>query len=414
MHSIYGCLDFIVVGSLPEIDSLLEHIREEGVCEWDIEAWYQKNHKKINSIINTACKARLHRIFNENSERFENSIFNWRLDSAEVSKYIKDTPIDYRLEVGKERDGLRILKEKKSSTMKITLLLQGMPDLKARLISFLVKFLLGKEAGRNVFLMPAERNGLHLFFRELSSRRNALLHHVGSDEIDIVKLISDVLNSKYSQPIADYIDWLNAIRNIRTSKSANFHQHAEQLKNKIIAGKYEVDSEGNITFLPKKKRNGPQPQKMSLHLTSSTVKSIFGLWAFLEYEAKPGDILMIDEPEINLHPSAQRQMARFLASVANSGIKVILSTHSDYFVREINSLIMLNRDFEQKSSLMKKYGYSELEIISPSDVSAYLFERDAVTKMDVGIEEGIDAKTFDDVINSLNETNDEIYYAILG
>ena len=31
---------------------------------------------------------------------------------------------------------------------------------------------------RNTFLMPAERAGLHLFYRELSTRRTALLHHV--------------------------------------------------------------------------------------------------------------------------------------------------------------------------------------------------------------------------------------------
>ena len=34
---------------------------------------------------------------------------------------------------------------------------------------------------RTNFLMPAERNGLHLFYRELSTRRTALLHHASRE-----------------------------------------------------------------------------------------------------------------------------------------------------------------------------------------------------------------------------------------
>ena len=57
-----------------------------------------------------------------------------------------------------------------------------------------------------VFLMPAERNGLHLFFRELSTRRTALLHHASREKIDISELLRDVIHSRYALPIADYIN----------------------------------------------------------------------------------------------------------------------------------------------------------------------------------------------------------------
>lgn len=46
--------------------------------------------------------------------------------------------------------------------------------------------------------------------------------------------------------------------------------------------------------------------------------------------AKVGDILMIENPEVHLHPGGQALMGRFLAEVAKAGIQVIVETHSDH------------------------------------------------------------------------------------
>jgi putative ATP-dependent endonuclease of OLD family len=43
-------------------------------------------------------------------------------------------------------------------------------------------------------------------------------------------------------------------------------------------------------------------------------------------------ILAIEEPEIYLHPQAQRNLFRILREIADSGIQVIISTHSSHFV----------------------------------------------------------------------------------
>ena len=48
--------------------------------------------------------------------------------------------------------------------------------------------------------------------------------------------------------------------------------------------------------------------------------------------AKPKDLLLIENPEVHLHPAAQVQMGQFLAKVAHSGIQVILETHSDHIL----------------------------------------------------------------------------------
>ena len=264
----------------------------------------------------------------------------------------------------------------------------------------------------DAFLMPAERNGLHLFFRELSARRTALLHHASRGNIDIGELLRDVINSPYAMPIADYIDWLNTMTEIHRSKSAEFHPYADRVKGGLVHGSYRVDRvTGSVEFRPYKvKRGGRKTEVMGLHMTSSTVKSLFGLWFYLEHQAKPGDILMIDEPELNIHPKNQRKIARLLASLVNAGLNVVISTHSDYIIREFNSLIILNLDTDKK--LRKEHKYRDDEILNVEQVGAYLFDRQTITPFEIKDDDGIYATTFDEVIRDLNKVNNDIYYRI--
>ena len=264
----------------------------------------------------------------------------------------------------------------------------------------------------DVFLMPAERNGLHLFFRELSTRRAALLHHASRDNIDIGELLRDVIRSRYAMPIANYIDWLNTLSERQLSKSKGFHAYAEQLKRSLARGAYRVDPQtGAIDFRPYRARRNERPSSsMGLHIASSTVKSLFGLWFYLEHQASPGDILMIDEPELNIHPDNQRKIARLLARLVNAGVNVVISTHSDYIVREFNNLIMLSQDSGQK--LLKKHRYDAGEVLRPEQIGAYLFGDQTIKEFQVTPDDGIYASTFDEVIRDLNLVNDDIYYSL--
>lgn len=264
----------------------------------------------------------------------------------------------------------------------------------------------------HVFLMPAERSGLHLFFRELSGRRTALLHHASRDNIDIGALLRDVMFSRYAIPIADYIDWLNRLVEQQKSKSEWGHPYAEQLKRSLAGGAYRVDAHtGAIEFQPYKKRGDSQRSKpLELHITSSTVKSLFGLWFYLEHQAQEGDTLMIDEPELNIHPANQRKIARLLARLVNGGLRVVISTHSDYIIREFNSLIMLSQD--KSRELHRKYGYDDEEILQICQVGAYLFDKRTIDPFPISKSDGIYATTFDTVIEKLNAANDDIYYSI--
>lgn len=265
------------------------------------------------------------------------------------------------------------------------------------------------------FLIPAERNGLHLFFRELSSRRTALLHHASKKNIDIGKLLQDVISSPYATPIADYIDWLNMVASnhkTTTKKGVAEDIAGKKLQKDILHGKYSLDREGRISFTPYQSKRGKKyhTSKLALHMGSSTVKSFFGLWYYLTYQAEKGDVLMIDEPEINVHPENQRGIARLIASLVNKGLYCVISTHSDYLIRELNTLIMLNG--EQDGTLAQKHKYSPDEILSPEKVGAYLFDGGKIKPFEIMPDDGIYATTFDKVISDLNNTNNAIHYAL--
>lgn len=53
-----------------------------------------------------------------------------------------------------------------------------------------------------------------------------------------------------------------------------------------------------------------------------------GLWA----SSQKDRILVVENPEAHLHPSAQSMMGKFLALVADSGTQVIVETHSEHIV----------------------------------------------------------------------------------
>lgn len=55
--------------------------------------------------------------------------------------------------------------------------------------------------------------------------------------------------------------------------------------------------------------------------------------------ASKGDILLIENPEVHLHPAGQALMGQFLADVARAGVQVIVETHSDHILNGIRRAV---------------------------------------------------------------------------
>jgi predicted ATP-dependent endonuclease of OLD family len=256
-------------------------------------------------------------------------------------------------------------------------------------------------------LLPAERTGINLFFRELNSRRAALLRHVTSQTLDTNELLKDIIVSRYPQPIHDYIEFMNSQPEIKRQTSEKFADLATWLQKEVLRVKYKVDRYGDISIAPLRSKT-----ELGLHLGSSTAKTFFGLWSYLNHLAQPGDCLMIDEPELNLHPLNQRNIARLLAELVNRGIRVVVSTHSDYMVREWGNLVMLSEDFPERDALSKRHGLRSSQWLSADKVHAYEFHSGGVEAMSIEVGSGIRTPLFDESIEQLNAAAQDIYFAV--
>ena len=124
---------------------------------------------------------------------------------------------------------------------------------------------------------------------------------------------------------------------------------------------------------------------------------------------------MIDEPELNLHPSKQILMAKLIAMLVNSGIKVFITTHSDYIVREISNCIMLNNIKDEE--IKKLHHYKKENKLNSNRVKAYmaknLKKENILESVEIREKQGILMDTFDGAIDEQNESQSIIFQEII-
>lgn len=113
-----------------------------------------------------------------------------------------------------------------------------------------------------------------------------------------------------------------------------------------------------------------------------------------------GDYLIIDEPELSLHPKNQVELAVVISMIIDSGIKVILSTHSDLFLRSLINIVLENKV------------NNKINFISESDVGLYYFGGRKVESYNNLLEVSY-FENFDDTIlkvqNDYNDLLDNLY-----
>lgn len=56
--------------------------------------------------------------------------------------------------------------------------------------------------------------------------------------------------------------------------------------------------------------------------------------------ARKGTILIVENPEAHLHPSAQSMITRFLGLVANYGVQVFIETHSEHILNALRVMVV--------------------------------------------------------------------------
>ncbi|BAU86056.1 hypothetical protein SLA_5174 [Streptomyces laurentii] len=71
---------------------------------------------------------------------------------------------------------------------------------------------------------------------------------------------------------------------------------------------------------------------------------------------RPGDLLIVENPEAHLHPGGQSELGRFLARVAGAGVQVIVETHSDHVINGVRLGVAEDRAVDPTSVLIHFFG----------------------------------------------------------
>ncbi len=112
------------------------------------------------------------------------------------------------------------------------------------------------------------------------------------------------------------------------------------------------------------------------------------------------DHLTIDEPEAHLHPEMQRQVATFFADLVNKDMRIVVTTHSDFFVAQFNNILRQHALNGSTSSLVGE----GLRSLDPSRVRALRFYREngkcLAQLLPPDRLNGIDESNFTDVMRS--------------
>ena len=188
----------------------------------------------------------------------------------------------------------------------------------------------------------------------------------------------------------------------------------------IIGGDYSITQNDQLYYIPR-----GTGIRLTMDQSSSAVRSLLDMGFYLRYVAHKGDLLMVDEPELSLHPKNQRRIAKLFVRLVNLGIKVFVTTHSDYIVKELNTLIMLNHDKPHLKRIAKENGYRNDELISSDQVKVYMAQEDLIpleegqkrrrrghtlVEADIDPELGIEAPSFDETIDDMNRIQGDIVW----
>ncbi len=211
----------------------------------------------------------------------------------------------------------------------------------------------------NAYYLPADRTGVMHGHQVVV---NALIHNAttaGQRPSMNLPMLSGVL--------ADFLGGLIGMSERHHRESLG--ELATQLEDKVLKGTVRLDraETGYPSFAYR-----PRGWKADLPLmrTSSMVTELTPVVLYLRYLVSPGDVLIIEEPEAHLHPGMQAVFAREIARLIHSGVRVIMTTHSEWFLEQIGNLVRLSSLPENK-----RQGIVGADVaLRPQDVGAWLFK----------------------------------------
>lgn len=420
-YALYGFLNsWLDLLDFPVSDAQIQSLLTDGGIKIALAKYIERADQRLAA----ACKRYtdlLPVVFAADELRFRNSEFHIQTGAIEIRNK------EFKSEMGIVTDKfLTYSKEKDSEELTVSLLVAKKigrkidpdfrkidPDFARSAINSIIGYFIFSDSFPYPFISSAERTGVTIFRRELNSNPNHPYEKMGR---------ADQRYLHYPLPVKTNAGFMGELEDIAKHQSFIASEHPEVLEDfaDIIGGEYTITQDAPLYYTPK----GTQ-DKLTMVESSSAVRSLLTLGFYLRHVAQKGHLLMVDEPELNLHPANQRRIARLFARLVNLGVKVFITTHSDYIVKELNTLIMLNHDKPHLKRIAEENGYGQSELIRSDQVEVYMTQEALVpleegqkrrrrgltlVPADVDPVLGIEASSFDETIDEMNEIQADIVW----
>lgn len=227
-------------------------------------------------------------------------------------------------------------------------------ELLGALVTAIHPLVVGSLAG-DAFYLPADRTGVMHAHNVVVSALIGSAAMTGVRPAARTPMLSGVL--------ADFLEELIELGQhpgIRRSLPHDFGDGIEKTVLRGLIGVEQSEAVGYPRFTYK-----PEGWKESLSLAnaSSMVSELAPVVLYLRHKVEPGNMLIIEEPESHLHPAMQVQFTREIAALVQAGIRVVVTTHSEWVLEEL-------------ANIVSRSGFSEPEepALPASDVGVWLFE----------------------------------------
>lgn len=401
-------MDGYLEETYPEIEQVIETFRTLGTAQINIADYFEKI---CEAYYNNLCKFApkwMNAIMGTKSKIFDN--FSISIDIREhvpsMKQRVINSELDFVYPMGTISEPLIKTNKKRGEavlffrTSEDRSLTEIQPDVLKNYIYGAILQVVHRAYIDDVRYLTAERTGLFPFMsaafpvsRRL--RKNAPLEKEQFESMCFSYPLEEMLTDLIELKDAMIHDKIFARRN--NEKYKPLQELADILEGEILEGKIERKVIPDVNVIDYIYRHD-DAKEIGLEMTvvSSAVKDSSPLSLYLRYILKPRDLVLIDEPEMNLHPENQVKMLELLAMLVNLNVNVIITTHSTYFVDHLVNLMKAAEHSTPEKIKDKFYLKSEKAFISKESVAVYVFEENTARSIlsDKGF---IDWDTFSDV-----------------
>ncbi len=397
----------------PPLDNAIQQVLDEGNAQIDVVQFANDYAKTYINDVARLAPAWMPTFMATRRVYFDN--LRVQIDLAATKTAFLDkitaTTVDKKLSFGSQSKDALINAFKESG--KATLYFYSEGEILKKLPERAVKKFVGVQLFQiiqsafyyNAYVFPTERTTFITFplstfkFKEKSVEEDENLETESGRMVEPVeRFLKMIMRAAFKSPA----DRKEQITN--NPKISDYVKLAEFLETEILLGNVDFDRSGlqkELFF------QTTENVKLEIPLVSSMIKELAPLVLYLRYLAEPNDWIIIDEPEMNLHPAAQVELIEFLAMLVNAGLRVLITTHSPYIVDHIANLMQAAKH-KNKDDIKEQFYLEQTNAFIPQEqVSIYLFENS--TARNIVDEKGvIDWSTFGHVSSDVSNIYSQV------